>query len=362
MALGHSVFEAPGRPHLPLGPIEGPSVWTGAEMGWRSDWIHTLSGAEVAEIDAALAVARRRGTPLAEIGPEDFPLRWLAPVLRRLRAAILEGRGFVLLRGLPADRYDLEELAAIYIGIGRHLGAIRSQNAQGHLLGHVCDLGHSQDNPEQRGYRAAGPLGFHTDSVDIVALLCWRPARRGGESRIASSATVYNEVLRRRPDLVPALFGDIYRDRRGEIPDGKPPWWVMPVFQWYEGRLFSHFSTTYIRSAQRFNQAPRLTEAQLEMLDLVPAIAGEASVHLEMQLRPGDIQFLNNHRILHGRAAYDDWPDEDRRRYLLRLWICPPDGPPLPPSYADRYGGITVGDRGGIVVPGMVPTVSMAPI
>ncbi len=347
---------------LPPGPVEGPFAWRGPKMAKRTDWIHTLSDSEIGEIEAALRAAQKSGRPLAELRAEDFPLPGLAPRLLALRDELLEGPGFALLRGLPADRYDIEEIAAIYLGIGRHLGSTRSQNGEGHLLGHVCDLGHSQENTSQRGYRAPGPLNFHTDSVDIVGLMCWRPARRGGESRIASSATVYNEILRRRPDLIPALFSPVYRDRRGEIPAGKPPWWVMPVFQWYEGRLFSHYSNTYIRSAQRFEAAPRLTDAQSEMLDLVPVIAAESSVYLEMALQQGDIQFINNHRILHSRTAYEDWDEDDRRRYLLRLWICPPNGPPIPPSYADRYGGIQIGDRGGIVVPGMKQVVSLEPI
>ncbi len=347
---------------LPPGPVEGPFAWRGPDMAARTDWIHTLAESDIAEIDAALGVARKSGRPLVEMRPEDFPLPSLAPRLRGLRDDVLEGPGFALLRGLPAGRYAMEDIAAVYLGIGRHMGSTRSQNGEGHLLGHVCDLGHSRDNPEQRGYRTSGPLKFHTDSVDIVGLMCWRPARHGGDSRIASSATVYNEILRRRPDLVPAMFSPVYRDRRGEVPAGMPPWWVMPVFQWYEGRLFSHYSNTYIRSAQRFEDVPRLTDAQSEMLDLVPAIAEEPSVYLEMALRQGDIQFVNNHRILHSRTSYEDWDDDARRRYLLRLWICPPNGPPIPPSYADRYGGIEIGDRGGIVVPGMEPVVSMEPI
>ena len=347
---------------LPPGPVEGPFAWRGPEMAPQTDWIHALTEGEIGEIEAALGTARKSGRALADLRAEDFPLPSLAPRLRALRVELLNGPGFALLRGLPVDRYGIEDVATIYLGIGRHLGSTRSQNGQGHLLGHVCDLGHSQANPNQRGYRAPGPLNFHTDSVDIVGLLCWRPAKRGGESRIASSATVYNEILRRRPDLVPALFSPVYRDRRGEVPDGKPPWWIMPVFQWYEGRLFSHYSNTYIRSAERFDAAPRLTDAQSEMLDLIQAIADEPSVYLEMTLRQGDIQFVNNHRILHSRTSYEDWDEEDRRRYLLRLWICPPDGPPIPPSYADRYGGVAIGDRGGIVVPGMKPVVSLEPI
>ena len=358
MALTESSYEIAA---MPPGPIDDATAWYGSELTKTTDWIYHLTSEEVREVDAA--VRQATGLDIIELTAERFPLPNLALRLGRLVGEVQRGRGFVLLRGLPIDDYSLAEAALAYYGIGSHMGSARSQNAEGHVLGHVLDIGHDHKrNAEQRGYRAAGALRFHTDSVDIVGLFCWRAARHGGKSRVVSAATIHNEVLRRRPELAPELFRPIHRDRRGEVPEGKPPWWIMPIFQWYGGTLFSHFSGEYIRSVERFAEVPRFTELQHETFALIEEIADDPEVHLRMELQPGDMQFVNNHALLHGREDYQDWPEPERRRYLLRLWICPPEAPALPPSYAERYGNITIGDRGGIVCPGTELKAPLEPI
>jgi hypothetical protein len=340
-------------PSMPDGPLTGPSAWRTSDMQRDSSWQYILSAAEIQELDDAMRATVAQGLEIIAIDQSNFLLPTFGDKLRQLRHEILEGRGFVQIRGVPVSEYSKEEAARIYFGIGAHMGSPRSQNGEGHVLGHVCDLGHDYvNNAILRGYRGGGPLRFHTDSVDIVGLLCLRAAMEGGESTIISAATIHNEFLKRRPDLVQELYRPIHRDRRGEVPEGKDPWWIMPIFQWYEGRLNSHFSGLYIKSAERFKDVPCLTEAQLETLDLLEEVAKDPENHLAIEFKEGDIQLLNNHEILHGRTNYQDWEDPARRRYLLRLWICPPNGRPLPPSYAERYGNIDIGDRGGIICPG----------
>jgi hypothetical protein len=304
-----------------------------------------------------------QGLEIIDIDRSAFALPGFGARLRELRQDVMDGRGFVQIRGVPVGDYSMDQAARIFFGIGAHLGTPRSQNAEGHLLGHICDLGHEWlQDANLRGYRAAGPLKFHTDSVDIVGLMCLRAAREGGQSKLVPAATIHNEMLKRRPDLVPELYRPIHRDRRGEVPEGKDPWWVMPIFQWYQGRLFSHFSEVYIRSVERFPQLPRFTAAQHETFDLIGEIADDPANHLSIDFAPGDIQFVNNHTLLHARADYRDWDEPDRRRYLLRLWVCPPDGTPLPPAYAERYGSIEIGDRGGIICPGTKLKAPLEPI
>ena len=344
------------------GPIDGPAAWYAPDLERSDDWIYTLSDAEVDELDAALRVSQRQCPDFIAMRAADFPLPTLAPKLTAIAEDVMKGRGLALLRSIPVERYSRDEVARIYFGIGRHMGTLRSQNGRGHLLGHVCDIGHDHhSNANQRGYAAAGPLSFHTDSVDIVALLCLSPAKTGGESKVVSSVTVHNEIWKRRPDLAPLMFKPVFRDRRGEVPEGKDPWWIMPVYQWYGGELFSHYSGMYIRSAERFPDAEPLSAAQSELFDLIDEICEESAVCLRTPFAKGDIQFVNNHRIFHGRESYEDWPEPERHRHLLRLWICPPHGPALPPAYAERYGDITIGNRGGIIVPGSQLKVPLTP-
>lgn len=341
------------RSSIPPGPLQGPAVWYGADLVRRDDWVFRFSDADLRELGEAISAFRASGAALADIAPERFPLPTLQPKLEGLLHELLEGRGFVLMRGLPVERYTREESAIAYMGIGSYFGRPRSQNAKGHLLGHVKDLGVDVTDPGVRYYQTRRALEYHTDSVDVVGLLCLKTSKSGGESFIVSSPTCYNEILRRAPDLLPLLFDPFPTDRRGEVPQGMLPWFDMPVFHWHEGRLTTIYVRQYIESAQQnFPQAKRLTPAHWQALDVLDAVTNDPEVHLSMEFRPGDMQFLHNHQILHSRTDFENWPEPERHRHLLRLWLCPLDGRPLPPVFAPRYGSVTPGDRGGIVVPG----------
>ena len=274
----------------------------------------------------------------------------------------MNGRGFVLLRGVPVEDRPIAESAAIYWGIGSHFGSARSQNALGHLLGHVYDLGGSSAaNPNIRSYATNERQNFHIDRCDVVALLCLRRARSGGHSAIASSMALHNVMLERRPDLLERLYQPFPVDRRGEVPEGKLPFYEAPVFNEHAGYVSVLYSRLHIGSAQRFPEARRLTAEDIEALDMLTELAGDPDLRLDMNFIPGDIQFLHNHTILHARSAYEDWPEPDRKRHLLRLWIAPPAARELPPVFAECYGGITPGDRGGIVCKGTQLHVPLTP-
>ena len=229
-----------------------------------------------------------------------------------------------------------------------------SQNGKGHVLGHVKNLGLDYADAATRGYQTAARLPYHTDSSDIVGLLCLKTAQSGGLSSVVSSTTIYNEVLKRRPDLMPVLMQPFYRTRWGEIPEGKMPWAEVPVFMPYEGRVISHYVRSAIRKGQDLPGAPQMTDLQVEALDLVDSIAAEPDVHLDMTFEPGDIQLVCNHGLYHSRTAYEDWPNPEDRRHLLRLWLACTDGPPLPDWMTVAYEGQTASGRpNGIAVPGV---------
>ncbi len=337
---------------LPLRrPIEGPSAWIGADMrGRETEWSYRLSPSEIAEIETALKSVQARGVGIAEIRRDDFPLPTLGPVLDRLRAEVLDGRGFVLLRGVPVEDRPIAESAAVYWGIGSYFGSARSQNAKGHLLGHVYDLGgRSATDPTIRSYATSERQNFHIDRCDVVALLCLRRAKSGGQSAIVSSMTVHNVMAERRPDLLERLYRPFPVDRRGEVPEGKAPFYQAPVFNEYAGKVSVLYSRLHIGSSQRFPEARRLTQEDIEALDMLAELAGDPELRLDMNFMPGDIQFLHNHTILHARTGYEDWPEAERKRHLLRLWLSPPNARPLSPVFAECYGDITIGNRGGIV-------------
>jgi hypothetical protein len=336
--------------------IEGPSAWLGTDLANSPErWTYTLSAAQIAEIDAATHAAGATGRDIAVIRRADFALPTLGPELDRLSNEILNGRGFVLIRGLPVEGRPIRESALAYWGIGTYLGNARSQNAQGHVLGHVQNLGRSaKDDPTARIYQTSERQTFHTDSCDIVGLLCLKTAKSGGLSSIVSSMSIYNAMLRTRPDLTRRLFAPFATDRRGEVPAGELPYFKIPVFNDYEGYLSVIYARRYIDSAKRFTELPPLDVQDIEALDLFDSFANDPAMRLDMEFRPGDMQFLHNHTLLHDRTAYVDWDEAERKRHLLRLWLAAPDARPLPPVYAQRYGSVTIGDRGGVICSGTV--------
>jgi hypothetical protein len=331
--------------------IAGPAAWYGPKLAERRDWIHELDERDRMEIDAAIREFKAGGWTFADISRETFCLPGFATRLTAILGELLTGRGFVVVRGFPVDRYSVEETAIAYLGIGAHLGNFRSQNAKGHLLGHVRDLGADIRKPMTRYYQTNRELEYHTDSCDIVGLICLRTSRSGGESRIVSSVTLYNEMMTHRPDLGAVLFHSFPTDRRGEVPDGMKPWFDIPVFNWHAGQLTTIYVGQYIRSAQEnCPEARRLSEVEIEALAYLDTLANDPALNLQMEFRPGDMQFLHNHQILHSRTDFADWPEPQRRRHLLRLWLAPRHGRPLPEIFAARYGSIEPGDRGGIIV------------
>lgn len=336
---------------LPL-EIAGPSAWYGPDLTARPDWIEQLAEPEISEIERATVRLAQANAEIPAIRREDFPLPTLGPHLRQILAEVLNGRGFVLLRGLPIERWSKREAAIAFYGLGMHLGNARSQNAQGHVLGHVKDLGRSSRDPNVRIYQTHERQTYHTDSCDIVGLLCLQPAKAGGLSSLVSSVTIFNEMRKRRPDLLPLLFEPIETDRRGEIPEGQKPYFTIPVFNWHAGLLSAIYQRQYIESARRFPEVLPLTARQIEALDLFDALANNPALHLLMEFRPGDVQLVHNHTLLHDRTAFEDWPEPERKRHLLRLWLAPPEARPLPAVFAERYGSLTPGDRGGVIVKG----------
>jgi hypothetical protein len=197
-----------------------------------------------------------------------------------------------------------------------------------------------------RIYQTKERQTFHTDSADVVGLLCLNEAREGGDSLLVSAVSMYNAMRRERPDLLALLFEEIGTDRRGEVPPGEKPFFTIPVYSWHAGSLTVIYQRQYIDSAH----APRLTPAHIEALDMFDALANDARLNFSMRLAPGDMQFVYNHSLLHDRTAFIDWPEPERRRHMLRLWLSIPGDRQLPVSFKQRYGSIEIGDRGGIVV------------
>ena len=331
--------------------IDRPSAWTAAEMRDNPEaWLYRLGEVEVAELETAANHFLELDIDLGRISRESFPLPGFGRHLSSLSGRLLQGRGVELIRGLPVDRWSRQFAATVFCGIGAHLGSARSQNAQGHILGHVRDTGADADDPGTRIYQTNARQTFHTDSTDVVGLLCLQPARKGGESLLVSAEAIYNRLRAERPDLLAVLLEPIATDRRGEIPAGAQPYMTIPPLSWHDNLLTVFYQRQYIDSAQRLPGVGRHTERQVSALDAFDALANDPELSFEMRLEAGDMQFVYNHALLHDRKAFTDWPEPERRRHLLRLWLSMPGDRALPECFRERYGSIEIGNRGGIVV------------
>jgi len=337
--------------------IKDSSAWYGPDVEQRTEWIERLSDAEIAEVETAVERLEGASRDLTSITSDDFSLPTLGPRLHRILDEVLNGRGFVLIRALPVERWTRAEAAIAFLGIGIHLGSLRMQNADGHLLGHVRDLGRSSEDPNTRIYQTRERQTFHTDSCDVVGLLCLRTAKSGGLSSLVSSTTIFNEMRSLRPDLLKVLLDPIETDRRGEVPPGGKPYFSIPVFNWHAGLVSAIYQRQYIESARRFAGVAPLSAVQIEALDLLDELANQPDLNLMMELEPGDIQLVHNHTIFHDRTAFEDHPEPRRKRHLLRLWLAPSEARSLPEVFAERFGSVEPGMRGGVSVEGASPTI-----
>ncbi|MEJ1974966.1 MAG: TauD/TfdA family dioxygenase [Acetobacteraceae bacterium] len=330
-------------------------IWPEAAIGFR-----TLSNAQRDEIAGALERLNAAGTPPLSFGRDDFPLPQTAPLLAEIRNELEHGGGVVRLRGVDVRRYGEDDLRQIFWGIGCHLGTALYQNPTGEIMGEVRDETKSaapsftKDAPggvlsSRARARSTGPLRFHTDLCDVIALLCVRNASAGGLSKIASAVTIYNEMLRRRPDLLALLFQDYWRARPadGDASNVRPTF-PLPVFGLRDGKFTTQYSRTFVELAQQNPAVPRITAAQDEALDLLAAVADEVCLHSAFE--EGDIQLLNNHVIYHGRTAYDDDAASHQERLLFRLWLAPLESRALPEGFEVLWGDIAPGAlRGGVI-------------
>ncbi len=282
-------------------------------------WVETLTIEESDEIVAAVAHLTRTGVGIGELTRRNFDIPFLATRVASWSRTLRDGRGFVLVRGMPVESASSHEIELAFYGLGLHLGTPVKQNNDGDLLGHVRDTGDDPNDPAVRRYKTRVAQPFHTDGSDCVGLLCMKPAAIGGESTIVSSWSVYNAMLERRPDLAPLWFEPFSLDLYEQQAPGEKGWFDASIGNVVGDQLFTFYLRFYITQAQRHSQVQRLSDTRVEFLDLLDALCDE--LRLDMDFLPGDIQWLANSSIFHGRTEYEDFADPTQKRHLLRLWL-----------------------------------------
>jgi hypothetical protein len=331
-----------------LQPVTTAAAWRGDELGASSQWISHLDRDQVAELEALGARFVADDPDLRFVQAGDYPLVACAEAITAWGADVDTGRGFVLVRGLRTELYSDALSAAIYYIVGLHLGEPMHQNRLGDLMEHVYATSDKTiADPTALSAKIRDVLPYHSDSSDVVGLLCLRPARAGGASCLVSGAQIYNEILDRRPDLAPLLFEPLHWDWFRQDHNAPSRTYTSPTVSITDGVFSIYAGGLYVKTAQSYPEVPRLRPEQVELLDLIDEIAVEPGMALEMDFRPGDIQWLSNYAALHSRTEFVDWPEPQRRRHLLRLWLRREGDRPIAPGFGKNAVLTGRGDRGG---------------
>ena len=344
---------------ITLEPVRGEAAWRGDVLAQSTDWLFHLNAAQIAEIEAIGARFVEDDPDLRYVSAQDYPLTSFDEALASWGRDVDKGRGFVLVRGLRPHLYSDPLSAAIFYILGLHMGDPMRQNQMGDLLDHVyATSDKTMDDPTALPSKVRDKLVFHSDSSDVVALMCLRPGKSGGASLLVSGAQIYNEILRRRPDLAPLLLEPFHWDWRKQDHQSPANTYTSPIVSFVDGVFSSYAGATYIFSCMDYPEVPRLTPQQIEVVKLFDEITYEPGMAIATSFQPGDIQWLSNYAALHSREAFTDYPEPQRRRHLLRLWLKRDVGRPLvkgfgknavvedrrsqSPSAADERGGFHI--------------------
>lgn len=329
-------------------PIEHPSAWNARELVARPEWSTQLSHRETEELISASAALEAAGRPIEFDGVLPA-LPELQSKLRQVQHDLEHGSGVVRIQGFPAEEVTVEVAKRAFWTLCRHIGTPVSQSASGERIFSVRDASLANNDPRARGPNTRKKLSFHTDRCDVIGFLCYRQAKRGGMNEIVSSPTLYNTLLRERPDLVEVLMQSYLFQRHNVDTGNARPYVQQPVFSVHEGHFAANLLRVLIDRAYAMPDTPEMSPIQREALDVLEQTAERTEFRVAFRQQPGDILFLNNFVTFHRRSQFVDHEEPARRRHLLRVWLSVPNSRPLDPRFAGNYGSTRAGAiRGGM--------------
>ncbi len=340
--FNHTHLETRMTPYTEL--VTDASAWKPEDLERDQSWKFELNDTHRNELAEALKQVNDRDLHFAIIKKEDFPLPALANTLKEILHELRDGRGFAFLSGMPTDEYEYADLEKLYWGMCTHLGIAVTQNSEAGLIHYITD---GELRP-QGGARILGKPGIvklHVDLSDCAGLFCVRQAPDDPPSLVASSMTVYNEILRQHPEYLPRLYEGFPWDRKGPYPNEEPPssYFNIPAYSAADGVVTCRFHPGWIRAGMGA-VGQSLTEEETEMFDFIAEVSLANS--FEYGFHKGDIAWVNNYTVFHGRAAFKPVEEESERRLLLRLWLDLPDVRPFSDEGRVRYGAVRHGKMG----------------
>lgn len=324
-------------------------AWRAPDLARDPSWRFQIDEKAAAHLAAVVKATRDPDRPGFDYAPEDFDLGPAAKTIHAAFAEALHGCGLAHIKGLPRAGMSEPEFRVLNWAIGLHVGVARPQGKASQYISPVRDAGTDYRSASGRGYSSNAKLDFHVDGADVGTLSCYNAAKAGGETMFSSGVTAYGILAKERPDLAEVARQDFYFSRQHEEAPDEGLFYGQPLIDFADGKLFAKWNRNRVQSAQRFQEAARLSDAQLETMDAMDEILRRPEVMLTMRFEPGDLLVFANHAMLHSRTDYEDFDEPDRKRLLWRLWLAPPDSPLLPESWRDFFRRIDPGTvRGGI--------------
>jgi len=311
-------------PALPAGALSGGLVWFGADLPPEAGLL-PLGPEALDELDAVAALLADNPLPTLALDPGDFALDACRAQMRRAAALLEHGPGFCILDRIPVERFGREIATKLYWLLAGLLARPVAQKWDGTMLYDVRDTGRPPGNGVRPDITNA-EQNFHVDNSynlcppDVVALFCLQTAMAGGVSGLVSFGAAHNEMRRRHPALLPRLYRPFLFDRQREHAPGDVMTIRRPIFEWRDGRLLGRISRFQIVNGHKLAGEP-LDDEGAAALEAFNAIMDEERLRRDFVFQPGQIQFVANRSLGHKRTGFRDWPEPERKRHLVRLWL-----------------------------------------
>lgn len=322
------------------GKVTDGTIWYVKDMEDDTSWLHPITQEQRQEINNALQIAKANGCTVASITKEDFPLPHFGQLLAQMQTELDKGYGFSVLRGVPIEGLNIDDIELLYSGITAHFGEKFNQDTKGTLIDHVADRGGDYADISVRGYTTNAQLTPHCDSGDLVVLLCVRPAREGGLNNISCTMAVYNELVETHPEYLEPLYNGFHYNIRGNGPIGEYQDITkhrVPVFCYYDDMLSCRYNQKAMLTAEELPGVEPLTDLEKEAINYITELAMRDDIRFDVHLEAGDIAFLNNNTVLHNRGSFVDHDEPEKKRLLLRQWVNLDGARELPEDFADHY-------------------------
>ena len=327
--------------------IDSKAVWLGPSLAACEDWIYQLQTEEIdclGEAGATLTCNHAEH----DVNLTDR-LQPLFGCVQRLQHNLEHGSGATLVRGFPLDTLSTTQAGGLFWSLVQQIGFPVSQTAAGKRLFDVRDAGFAKQDPRTRGPNTRKKLSFHTDRCDVIGFLCVRQAKDGGENHLVSSAALYNRIAEERPDLLNVLMQPYPYQRHNVDRGNETAYCYQPIFSFCEGHFAGSFLRVLIDRADASGEVSPLSAIQREALDYLEATAELSEFQHRFRMKRGDLLFLNNWTTFHRRTEFTDWPEPERKRHLLRVWLSVPNSRPIDTLFKENFGSTSAGAvRGGM--------------